>query len=74
MGFFTRKQKKMAKQCSTQDLVRGYENSEFKLERASYNGSEKMLREAMKEHGDYEYALLYKNTPEFKKKCKCKKR
>ena len=72
MGFFTRKQKKMAKCCSTQELVYGYERSELALERASYSGSQKKLKEAMKQHGDYEYALLYKNTPEYKKRCKNK--
>ena len=74
MGFFTKKQKNLAKKCSMQELVRGYEISEINLERASYSGSEKQLKTAMKEHGNYEYALLYKNTPEYKKKAsKCKR-
>ncbi len=70
MAFFTRKQKKMAKKCSTQELVHGYERSELNLERASFSGSEKELKNAMKEHSNFEYAMLYKNTPEYKKKCK----
>lgn len=70
MGFFTIKQKKMAKKCSIHELQRGYANSDFALERASYNGDKKALKEAMKEHKKYEYALLYRNTPEFKNKHK----
>lgn len=70
MGFFTGKQKKMAKKCSIQKLQRGYERADFALERASYNGDKKGLKEAMKEHRKYEYALLYRNTPEFKRKRK----
>lgn len=68
MGFFTMKQKRMAKKCSVRDLQMGYQNSDFALERASYAGDKKALKEAMKEHRKYEYALLYRNTPEFKKK------
>lgn len=68
MGFFTMKQKRMAKKCSVRDLQIGYQNSDFALERASYAGDKKGLKEAMKEHRKYEYALLYRNTPEFKKK------
>lgn len=70
MGFFTRKQKQMAKKCSRQDLLYGYERSELNLERASYSGSQKDLKRAMKEHGNYEYALLYRNTPQYKKRKK----
>lgn len=68
MGFFTGKQKKMAKKCSLYDLQRGYQNADLALERASYSGNQKELKNAMKEHRKYEYALLYRNTPEFKKK------
>ena len=58
----------MAKKWSVRDLQIGYQNSDFALERASYAGDKKALKEAMKEHRKYEYALLYRNTPEFKKK------
>lgn len=68
MGFFTGKQKKMAKKCSFYDLQRGNQNADLALERASYSGNQKELKNAMKEHRKYEYALLYRNTPEFKKK------
>lgn len=70
MAFFTGEQKKMAKKCSISELQRGYERADFALERASYNGDKKGLKEAMKEHRKYEYALLYRNTPEYKKRRK----
>ena len=70
MAFFTMKHKKMAKKCSLRELQAGYERSEFNLERASYNGDIKELKKAMKDHGNFEYALLYRNTPKFKKKRK----
>ena len=68
MGFFTSKQKRMARKCSFYELKRGYDNADFALERASYSGNQKELKKAMKEHQKYEYALLYRNTPEYKKR------
>ncbi len=41
---------------------------EDNLKKASLTGDEKWLKKAMKQHGDFEYAMLYQNTPEFKKK------
>ena len=70
MGFFNKTHKKLAQYNSYSQLQQAYEQTEFDLERASYNGDKKALRKAMKEHGNIEYALLYKNTPEFKKKNK----
>ena len=70
MAFFTAKHKKMAKRLSLRELQSGYERSEFNLERASYNGDVNELKRAMKDHGNFEYALLYRNTPKFKKKRK----
>ncbi len=70
MGFFTGKQKKMASNCSFYDLQRGYQNADIALERASYSGNQKALKKAMEEHRQFEYALLYRNTPEFKRKHK----
>ena len=58
----------MAKKCSFYDLQRGYRSADLALERASYNGDKKELKRAMKEHQKYEYALLYRNTPEYKNK------
>lgn len=70
MGFFTAKHKSMARNNSLEDLQKGYKYSESALRMASYNGDKKALKEAMKVHGDFEYAMLYRNTPEFNKKKK----
>lgn len=70
MGFFTISQKRMAKKHSVKELQSAYNNSDFALERASYSGDIKELKKAMQEHRKYEYALLYRNTPEYKKKHK----
>ena len=68
MSFFTPKQKQMANKCSFYELNRGYQDADLALERASYSGNQKELKRAMKEHQKYEYALLYRNTPEYKNK------
>lgn len=68
MGFFTSKQKRLATRCSTNELMKGYKDSESALRYASYSGNQKELKKAMKVYGDFEYALLYKNTPEYNKK------
>ncbi len=68
MGFFTAKQKRLARNCSITELENGYHASESALRLASYKGDEKELKKAMKQHGNYEYALLYKNTPQFNKR------
>lgn len=73
MGFFKLKHKLLAKK-PTSYLQQQYSKSEQNLVRASSTGDEKLIKKAMKEHGNYEYALLYKNTPEFKNKIKNKKR
>ena len=70
MGFFTAKQKRLARNCSVRELENGYADSESVLRMAAYRGDEKMLKQAMKVHGTYEYALLYKNTPEYNKRRK----
>lgn len=68
MAFFKRNQKKLALTCDRQSLERAYHISEDNLKKASQNGDAKWLKTAMKQHGDFEYAMLYQNTPEFKKK------
>lgn len=70
MGFFTAKQKRLARNCSIGELENGYRATESALRMASYSGNEKQLKQAMKQHGDYEYALLYKNTPQYNKRRK----
>jgi len=68
VGFFTAKQKRLARNCSARELENGYHDSESALRMASYRGDQKALKQAMKVHGNYEYALLYKNTPEYNKR------
>ncbi len=68
MAFFKKVHKKLARTNSPESLARAYHSSEESLKRASRTGNEKLLKSAMKRHGNYEYALLYQNTPEFKKR------
>jgi hypothetical protein len=70
VGFFTAKHKKLADRCTVSELENGYRDSECALRMASYCGDTKALKEAMKAHSNYEYALLYKNTPEYNKRRK----
>lgn len=70
MGFFNRKQKRLARKMTEYELIRKYKESENKLKEASKLGKEKEIKKVMREHGNYEYALLYRNTPEFNKKIK----
>lgn len=70
MAFFTNEHKKLAINSSREDLQRGYAKSEEKLRQASKTGNERALKEAMKEHGNIEYAMLYQRTPEFQDKRK----
>ena len=67
MSFFNQKQKELALASSPGILRSGYELSEFALMKAALHGDETELKKAMKEHGDFEYALLFQQTPEFKK-------
>lgn len=67
MGFFSRKQKQIALNTSKADLESAYHISEQNLKDASRSGNEKWLKTAMKQHGNFEYAMLFKNTPEYRK-------
>lgn len=67
--FFNKRQKKLA--CNNQALNSAYQASEYALQRAARSGSTRLLRQAMAQHRDIEYARLYQQTPEFAKKC-CK--
>lgn len=67
--FFNKKQKELA--LTNQALDSAYAISERNLQRAARTGSTRLLRKAMAEHHDIEYAVLYRQTPEFAKKC-CK--
>lgn len=70
MAFFTNKHKKLAVKTSREALQQSYAKSEEKLRQISKSGNEKALKQAMKEHGNIEYAMLYQSTPEFKEKRK----
>ena len=68
MAFFKKIHKRLALTNSKGSLEQAYHRSEENLRKASYSGNEKLLKKAMKSHGNYEYAMLYKNTPEYKVK------
>lgn len=70
MSFFSRKQKRLAMRCNSDELKNAYHTSEENLRRVAKTGNEKQLKIAMKEHGNYEYAMLYTNTPEYAKRMK----
>lgn len=70
MGFFNRQQKRLALSCPEEELQKAYHISEQNLKNASKSGNEKWLKTAMKQHGNFEYAMLYKQTPEYKSKVK----
>ena len=71
MAFFKKEYKELAKKPRNY-LQKKYMESEANLIRASATGSDKIIRKVMKEHGKFEYALLYQNTPQFRKKLKRK--
>ena len=70
MGFFTARHKKLASKYTVSELKTGYRDSEIELKLAAKDGDKKALKRAMKVHGNFEYALLYTNTPEYNKRCK----
>lgn len=70
MGFFTARHKRLARKYTASELKDGYRYSESELREAAESGDVKALKRAMKVHGNFEYAMLYKNTPDYKKLCK----
>ena len=66
--FFNREQKKMAEKYSASHLRDLYAFSESKLQSSAKKGDVIALKAYMKAHHRYEYALLYRQTPEFKEK------
>ena len=68
MSFFKGKHKKLALNNTKESLEQAYAKSERNLVRATRTGDEKEIRKAMKEHGTYEYAMLYTFSPEYEKK------
>lgn len=71
MNFFDKKQKELSRKSTYAELLRGYKTSEKALERAARTGDDRELHTAMSKHQQYEYALLYRKTPEYKR---CKKK
>lgn len=62
---FTRKQKELARTVSATKLQSLYERSESKLDAAARRGDLKAVDRAMKEHRNYEYALLCKKAKKY---------
>ena len=62
---FSRKQKELARTTSAAKLQSMYERSEQKLDDAARRGDLKAVDRAMKEHRNYEYALLCKKAKKF---------
>ena len=70
MGFFTARHKRLARKYTASELKDGYRYSESELKEAAESGDVKALKRAMKVHGNFVYALLYNNTPVYKKRKK----
>lgn len=68
--FFNRKHKSLAFRNSASQLKSKYKKSERELLKTARSGDEKALAEVMKKHGEYEYAMLFQKTPEFKERKK----
>lgn len=66
--FFENKHKSLALRMSKGQLKKEYKKSEQELLETAKSGDEKALAEVMKKHGDYEYAMLFQKTPEFKER------
>lgn len=66
MKFFTEDQKMLAYGMSARYLHKNYKKSERDLKTAARSGNEFELAKVMKRHGDFEYAMLFRETPEFK--------
>ena len=62
---FSRKQKELARTTSAAKLQSMYERSEQKLDNVARRGDLKAVDRAMKEHRNYEYALLCKKSKKY---------
>lgn len=71
---YSQRAKRLALQNDECVLKEAYKESEKRLNSCARKGSYKDLSTAMKMHQDFEYALLYRNSPEFKKKMKTRRR
>lgn len=68
MSFFKSKEKRLANKKSYFELKQAYAATEKELQEVAKTGNIKQLSKTMQKHHDYEYALLYRFTPKFKKK------
>lgn len=66
---FTKKHKELAKH-NYNYLFANYVRSEEELKKACKTGDNKKIDSAMEYHQLFEYALLYRNTPEYKENVK----
>ena len=65
---YSQRAKRFALQNDECVLKKAYKESEKRLNSCARKGSYKELSSAMKMHQDFEYALLYRQSPEFKHK------
>lgn len=65
---YTLKQKNIAIKTDVSVLNKAYGITEKQLDYFARKGSKKDLDRVMKKHQDIEYALLYQQSPEFKRK------
>ncbi len=63
---FTHLAKKIARDCSPADIQDCYHKTEHGLRVACQSGDKKAMKKAMANHQAFEYAMLYRQTPEFK--------
>ena len=67
MGFFAKSHKELARKNPSGYLQRKYEHSERQLKYYASIGDKKKLKQIMKEHAKWEYAMLYQQTPEYRR-------
>lgn len=64
--FFIDYQKNLAYNLKKSELRKKYKASEKELKQVAKTGNEVSLIKAMKKHGNFEYAMLFQKTPEFR--------
>ncbi len=68
--FFNPRHKSLAFRMSKSQLKQEYKKSERELLETAKCGDELALARVMRKHGDFEYAMLFQKTPEFKERKK----
>lgn len=64
--FFSDHQINLACSLKKSELRKKYKKSERELKKVARTGNDIALAAVMKRHGNYEYAMLYQQTPEFR--------